>query len=50
MKVKSRIMQFIPNWQNKNLKCSKCGTTKSVKYSHKNKNFCNACIAEAIDN
>ena len=25
-------MKYIPNWQNKNLRCHFCGETRSVKY------------------
>lgn len=26
-------MKYIPNWQDKSLRCHFCGTTKSVKYT-----------------
>ena len=41
-------MKLIPNWQNKNLKCHYCGTTKSVKYAVSNYGAvvcaCNRCV------
>lgn len=37
-------MQLIQNWRNKNLTCCNCGETRSVKYEHENKHYCNKCI------
>ena len=38
-------MKLIADWPNKGYRCTKCATTKSVKYEGKNGNtYCNVCI------
>lgn len=38
-------MNIIAEWQSKNLRCSVCGSDKSVKYRNKNGlAMCNKCI------
>lgn len=37
-------MKIIADWIKKGLKCSYCGTRKSVKYIDKNDVYCNKCI------
>ena len=41
-------MKVIENWAAKKLVCNKCGTTKSVKWTNKDKIFCNKCIIEEV--
>ena len=38
---------LIDDWPNKKLTCITCGETRSVKYSFKGNNYCNACITSA---
>lgn len=41
-------MKIISNWQDKNLICACCGSTKSVKYEYNSKNYCNRCVLKDI--
>lgn len=47
------MLKLIDNWQNKNLKCHFCGTTKSVKYVFSRNGAvvcaCNKCISKYTD-
>ena len=37
-------MNIISNWQNKDLVCACCGSTKSVKYEYSGRTYCNGCM------
>ncbi len=39
-----RDFQFIPNWREKKLTCTKCGEKRSVKYRVEGKSYCNICV------
>ena len=49
MKNEDKIFEIISDWNKKNLKCCKCGETRSVKYknvkeSGNNIYYCNSCV------
>lgn len=48
-----KVFEIVPNWESENLKCCKCGETKSVKYKNiqekgDNVYYCNACVLKRM--
>ena len=41
-------MDYIAGWHKKKLKCSICGSGKSVKYMHNGEPHCNSCMMTQI--
>lgn len=48
-----KVFEIVPDWENKNLKCCKCGETKNVKQKNvqekgDNVYYCDACVLKKL--